>query len=188
MKSASAWIGAVVRVVRVGQGRVGGQQAQLPWGQFSVGQERRGHAELVGVGVGREGEERRMLGLPAEPTDGVVGGPPGRRHARDARRRGVVAASLPGERDQIAASGIVSIRPSPNSGVVLRWATIVACGGTTSPTKLTPLNSPIPWLWISGPPNSTMGSYTPSTSRPNRVTSRSPEPPVPPAVWHATQD
>jgi hypothetical protein len=73
------------------------------------------------------------------------------------------------------ASGIASIRPAPNKGVVRRLAMIVASFGTNS------INAgAIARRWSSGPPNSVIGSKTPFNKRANRVTVVRLAPPAPP--------
>ena len=86
------------------------------------------------------------------------------------------------------ASGTASTSPRPKSGVVRRSATMVACGGTCSPTKVQAPWCPIPSVWMSGPPRFTSGSNTPLVIVPNRVSTVSLPPPVPPTLWQAAHD
>ena len=83
----------------------------------------------------------------------------------------------------ITASGIASISPAPNSGVVSRFATMFALAGTTS--------------WVSGsiadccrsePPCASSGSKRPLAVLPKRVSTIALAPPIAGTEWHATQD
>jgi hypothetical protein len=88
-----------------------------------------------------------------------------------------------------AASGTLSTRPSPKSGVVRRLATIVACGGTTSAMYSQSPVLPMPCDWMREPPYSDIGSNSPEGfNRPNRVSRIALPPPTAATEWQEAQE